>query len=71
MLSSANLKERDQTKYFICERCTYLLDNNNDDEEKENDNMNDFGSSLLDSVRCFYCEELKGIMIYCGDGLTR
>lgn len=37
-------------KDFLCERCTYLLDNKSEEE---------------DAVRCRFCDELSGIMIYC------
>ena len=35
---------------YTCERCRYLIDNNIEE---------------YDAVRCRFCDELKGIMIYC------
>ncbi|TNV84102.1 hypothetical protein FGO68_gene3647 [Halteria grandinella] len=45
---------QDQTPFdsFICERCKFLLDNDTTAQECEN------------KVRCRYCDELKGIMVY-------
>jgi hypothetical protein len=37
-------------KDFLCERCTYYLDNNVEE---------------IDEIRCRFCEEIKGIFIFC------
>ena len=37
-------------KDFICERCRYMIDNKVEE---------------IDAIRCRFCDELKGIMIYC------
>ena len=37
-------------KDFVCERCRYIVDNNIQE---------------YDAVRCRFCDEIRGIMIYC------